>query len=484
MRLRNRTFHYRRRVPADLRHHFDGLHEFTKTCHSTKAGDARAVRAQYDRELELIMLALRVKVMTPELARQRVDELFDSKKFANSLAGPAYVSAEGAVRGKTCSEVVKLCRQMSEPNWSPKTIVEKKGVYGRITERFGRKLMSELSIADMLEWRDELLAEFSIVTVNKYLSNFSGICKFAIQHGYTVLNPVTGLLLKDNRIKSEIRKTFDLADIWLIFSRLQSVKQDLYQKNRPERYWIPLICMLSGLRVDECSQLDIVDIDIYNLSFKVCNSAKGDKKVKSKAGVRDVPIHSDLLRLGFLVYVKNLIEKGEQKLFPRLTRHPQNGYSHELVKWWSQWMREIIPDKLKTFHSFRHTVADCLKQHSVDGYLISEILGHSIDNISISRYGKMFNIELKRQALEKIDFGLVRKILDLKVKKIKGGKLLVVKHSLGTIEFFYEKNSMLDFDYLEAFSRPDSYGYTDLHDFFIDNFWGEKINYLLRHQVR
>lgn len=74
-------------------------------------------------------------------------------------------------------------------------------------------------------------------------------------------------------------------------------------------------------------------------------------------------------------------------------------YSHEVIKWWSRWGRALVPDPAKTFHSFRHSTADKLKQTGIDGFMISELLGHRVENISVGRYGKHYLLPAKRKAM-------------------------------------------------------------------------------------
>lgn len=42
------------------------------------------------------------------------------------------------------------------------------------------------------------------------------------------------------------------------------------------------------------------------------------------------------------------------------------------------------------FHSFRHSLADRLKQAGVQDTLISEILGHTVESVTMGRYGKRY----------------------------------------------------------------------------------------------
>jgi integrase len=66
----------------------------------------------------------------------------------------------------------------------------------------------------------------------------------------------------------------------------------------------------------------------------------------------------------------------------------------------------ITNDLKKVFYSFRHTVADTLKQAGVETSVISELLGHSHDkgNMTLSRYGKRYRPKVLLEALMKLNY--------------------------------------------------------------------------------
>ena len=71
-------------------------------------------------------------------------------------------------------------------------------------------------------------------------------------------------------------------------------------------FWIPLIAMHTGARRNELCQLTPEDIIGYKgvPSFRIADDAGADKTMKTGASVRIVPIHSNLIRAGFLIYVE------------------------------------------------------------------------------------------------------------------------------------------------------------------------------------
>src|SRR5262249_23898428 len=91
--------------------------------------------------------------------------------------------------------------------------------------------------------------------------------------------------------------------------------------------WVALIAAYSGMRLEEIAQLSATDvheqqangatitvIDIHN---------GGNNALKNKASARLVPVHSELVRAGFLAYVRALPQGG--LLFPGLIRRASKG---------------------------------------------------------------------------------------------------------------------------------------------------------------
>ena len=233
--------------------------------------------------------------------------------------------------------------------------------------------------------------------INKYLVCLTSFFKWLVVHEYIKKNPAHNLLLPKNTIASKERNAFSSEEIKKIYGCILYMKEEL--SNRPERFWVPLIGIYSGLRLSEICQLHIEDIkeEAGILSFFINDF--GDKRIKNRASERLVPVHPKLKELGFLEYWQRVGEKSE-RLFPLLSNHPTNGYGHQLGKWFSKFNRKYITqDKKKTFHSLRHSVANELKQLQIPAEVISELLGHKLQSITINRYGKQYRPEVLLNAI-------------------------------------------------------------------------------------
>ena len=62
---------------------------------------------------------------------------------------------------------------------------------------------------------------------------------------------------------------------------------------------------------------------------------------------------------------------------------------------------------MKSFHSFRHTLINHLKQNDVPEHYIAEFVGHTVQSITLGRYGKKYKPDkLFENVVLKLDYGI------------------------------------------------------------------------------
>jgi integrase len=144
-------------------------------------------------------------------------------------------------------------------------------------------------------------------------------------------------------------------------------------------YWIPLMGLFSGARSSELCQLHVADVvEVEGFWVIDINEDAEGKTVKTKGSRRLVPLHSELIRLGFLDYVEATRKAGHERLWPKLTLRTERP-SHVFSNWFNKKPRmansEVaIPD----FHSLRHTARTAMKatpEHHKDAVTGHEIKG-------------------------------------------------------------------------------------------------------------
>jgi integrase len=237
--------------------------------------------------------------------------------------------------------------------------------------------------------------------VNKHISWLGSMLSYAVKEGYITCNPAIGLQVQRNMRADLERLAYSLEDIRTM---VQSLTWD---HNHPERYWVPLIGMYQGMRLNEICQLYCVDVlQVDGLWCISVNSEAADKELKNSASQRIIPIHPQLLKAGFLAYVEEARGKHE-RLWPALPKR-RDGYAHDFGKWYQRLNRTVITsDPRKVFHSLRHSFVDYFKQLGTAEALIAEMVGHSNEkSMTMGRYGKRYQPKVLLEALKKLDYGL------------------------------------------------------------------------------
>ncbi|ROO36956.1 hypothetical protein BIV08_21930 [Pseudomonas sp. AF76] len=251
----------------------------------------------------------------------------------------------------------------------------------------------------------EAASTISVTTFNNYVKNLTTFFSYAVREGYCSRNPFDGLRVRQRHKVSEERSAFTSDDLKRLFNKATYAPA---QGSKPNQYWLPLLGLYTGARLNELCQLytdDIVTID--GITCVHIRATRPDQKLKTTSSERLVPLHSKLLELGFLAYVEKVRGVGSERVFPELTCHKKHGYSAAPSKWFAR-LREQLGFRndgaKKDFHSFRHTLADHLKQKGVTESLVGGLLGHQAGGITFGRYGKDFRPDVLAPVMEQVTF--------------------------------------------------------------------------------
>jgi integrase len=477
MLIRNDTYHYRRRIPSDLFHLF-GRKEVTKSLHTKQPRDAVRLRSRLDVQMEQLFHACRMEAVSPELATARLNTILHGHPLPTSplpsTEQTPIVILPSRRRGKRLAEAVDVYCKENQHGWTPKTAKEFAGIYDRLIKGLSDPWLQDIDRPSLVEYRDKLIAEGKHAkTVNKYLQILSTVLRHASRLKWITGNPAEGLGLKDARREDEIRRAYTSEEITQLFLALQRDKKAFYESNHHERYWLPLLGIFTGGRVNELAQLSLADIVVEQGIPAIVITAAGNdegKRIKSESARRTLPLHRDLLTLGFMVYVKNMRERGHDRLFPALKLGP-NGYSHQFVSRHFSgkdgWLRRNIPtaEDGVAFHSFRHTVATMLKNAEEPERLIIEIMGHKQGSLAMGRYATPYDLSIKTRSINKIDYKIIPQPHQLQELVEVGDDRMEPIEFLICGDFKIpvdpdEKKAPLE---VRQYCRPDMHGYSIFH---------------------
>lgn len=236
-------------------------------------------------------------------------------------------------------------------------------------------------------------------TVNRHLSSLGAFCRWMVSHGYLNENPVDGMAM--SREKRTKTLTFTVEQMNAIFSSplftgCQSDEQPRFISRpgsvliRDHRYWVPLIMLFSGARPGEIGQLTVSDVrqEHGQWIMHITDDGEGDKSVKNDNSRRILPVHNELVELGFINYHARLCKTGQTRLFPEAKRNSRGQMMADFSRMFSRYLVRLGVKNGRGYsqYSFRHGAADALRRAGYLDHEFTFLMGHG-DTSMTGRYG-------------------------------------------------------------------------------------------------
>lgn len=287
-------------------------------------------------------------------------------------------------------------------------------------------------------------ARLSRDSVNGYITEINTFLKWAeIQHDLPPWSAQIIQRVKTSSGKGETvsegeskRRAFTEEELRKIFSH-EGFTGDSFTK--AYQYWIPLIAMYSGARVEEIAQMRIDDIREAEgvLCFDI--NAKEDKQTKNATSIRLIPIHPILLQIGLQEYLEKLRKLGEKLLFPELakkTPDEKSRYGNTVSSWFSDFAKKLgvggpmndegqysDTGKKASSHSFRNTFITKCRREKLETDMYRQVVGHSKGDTMTDRYIDKYS---PKELLE----GVIRKVsFPVDVERLKNSRFGIGKKS-------------------------------------------------------
>jgi integrase len=207
-------------------------------------------------------------------------------------------------------------------------------------------------------------------------------------------------------------------------------------------YWLFLIGVTSGARLEEIGQAHVadirrrdgvlhIDIDVYVANDGTSDQIQG-KSIKNDDSRRLVPIHDRVMEIGFERYVYGLRNAGLPLLFPDLAPNgfferyvyglrnaglpllfpdlAPNGFSkvtQEASRRANRLIDAVVTDDPRlVFHSFRHTFKDVGREADIQERILDQLCGHSPTSVG-GAYGSGVGLPSLKRNLDKLAFDAV-----------------------------------------------------------------------------
>lgn len=239
--------------------------------------------------------------------------------------------------------------------------------------KFGDKTMAEIiRIAER-----KGLKPLKASTAAKAFRCLKAMFTFAADDGYIELNVAAGIKPRRHKgsyteAKRAQRRTFAPAEMAKLFEAAAVAPW----RDKEENIWFLRLMTYTGARPEELAQLSARDV--VSIGELPCLNLhdEGDNHIKNPSSIRRLPIHPELLRLGFLDFVnaadnrpylfESLEPDGRGRRYgrmqDRLTRLINGKISND---------PRLVP------YSLRHTFRDAMELTEAPEFIIEGIMGHS-----------------------------------------------------------------------------------------------------------
>ncbi|WP_162604989.1 site-specific integrase [Geomonas terrae] len=384
---RGRNYYFLIKIPTDLKAHFGGRQHLVKSLKTSSLSEAKAAVEPLRGKTKTAFILMRSGILTPEQMEIALSHLQEKKK--------------PQAQEKMLSDAIRMYLEEKKPNLKKRTLRDYETIFAKNVAIIGDRDINAVTREDVVRLRSTLMAEgVSQRTCNTHIVHLSSMFKWAVRLTLCPINCAEGLILTLTGRHDSERKRFDTKDLQMIFATIPLKDGDECN------VWIPLIALYSGMRKEEICQLQRADIRQEEGVWVFDINCKGEKTTKTEAGLRLVPIHSVLIQIGFLEFCR-VRAKGRD-----------TGNLWGFIQWRESWGKKwggqfnhwfatnIQTEKGKVFHSFRHTVVDELKQLGEPKELVSELIGHVVNDMTFGRYGKGYSVHVLRKAIERLSYDI------------------------------------------------------------------------------
>lgn len=317
----------------------------------------------------------------------------------------AFTPPRPLAKSMLLSEAVTAYLREKEHDNAKRTIYEKGLLFDEFKGLFGDLELNLFDKPTLVQWKNhEMNKGAGASRINKRLGYLNDFFKWSIGNGHSQhqQSPIEGLLISS---KGKLKKK---AEHWKSFTEddLKAIYGTGYIESmvKPDHYWIPLIALYTGARLNEIAGLPVEAVHVIDGVFAMEIT---DTKT-SKVG-RVVPVHQTLIDMGFMDYVEHVRGVGAERLFPYLV-DGNNGYGKNAARQFANRLDKLgITDKHKVFHSTRSTFITRLHTADANPAHAMQITGHEgvqVQNIHFQTYTHGMGLAQLRDTLNRVRYAL------------------------------------------------------------------------------
>lgn len=237
---------------------------------------------------------------------------------------------------------------------------------------------------DLLAWRDQLMTTLSAKTTNDiYLSTVRSLFGWAHENEHLGDNPAQSVKQpKPRKVRSREKGYTDEEALAVLTASLNyqpNANQFGYVRETPKhtaaKRWAPILCAFTGARISEITQLRKEDVRQEGERWII--RITPDAGTVKAGDYRDVPLHRQIVELGFINYVK-MADPGplfHNASTPEKFATAASSVSDEISKWLRR--SKIAPEGVQPNHAWRHRLKTKASELGIDSRVIDAIQGHA-----------------------------------------------------------------------------------------------------------
>lgn len=256
---------------------------------------------------------------------------------------------------------------------------------GVFEERFPDLHAETITKADVKAFVSKRMEEGkSPKTIEKEHGVIRALLTFAVEEGWREDNPAARVMLpKDTGGRK--RRGYKPEELAALFKTGVFTKGDRPIAGKgAAAFWLPLLAVFTGARREELAQLatDRVRVEM-GVPYLALDPLDDSGNLKTDESRRAVPLHRELIRLGFLEFVEDCRRAGGGHLFPLLKPNKRGQYAAKFGDWWGRYVRDkagVADPMIAPMHSFRHAVITDLRQQRIREDEERQLLGHADRN--------------------------------------------------------------------------------------------------------
>lgn len=221
--------------------------------------------------------------------------------------------------------------------------------------------------------------------------------------------PSTGGSKRDKRhgfTPEELQKLFSAPVFSGVKSEADWLQPGDVRMHHTGRFWVPLLALYAGARLMEAVQLVREDVGceggIWFLDINEDDEDETGKRVKNESSIRRIPIHPELVRLGFLRFIETV--PAGFRLFPDIAIGPDTQRHRHASKMFNKLLAVMgVKGPKKVWHSLRHSFEQACRDSRVDSAIMDQLQGHSQKGMR-ANYGEGYKLPELNEGIQSIRY--------------------------------------------------------------------------------